>query len=108
MDRYYVAVISSTEAGVRISAWEVNEEEINEPFNKANDAYICGNPLPQGQGLRYYFLQIILSFSCKLSFFDKNSVYFIILNFFSNKFVEPFIILHILGDTRKVLYSHEY
>lgn len=65
LDSYYVAVISSSEAGVRISVWEVIEEEINEPFSKANDAYICGNPLPQGQGLSWHPLQNVLCTVCQ-------------------------------------------
>ncbi|XP_035216721.1 WD repeat and coiled-coil-containing protein-like [Stegodyphus dumicola] len=65
LNHCYVAVITSSEAGLKVSVWEALEEELNEPFQKANDAYICGNPLPQGQGLSWHPLNNILCTVCQ-------------------------------------------
>ncbi|GFY60236.1 uncharacterized protein TNIN_355642 [Trichonephila inaurata madagascariensis] len=62
---HYVAVITSSEAGLKVSVWKTLEEEINEPFRDSNDAYICGIPLPQGQGLSWHPINNVLCTVCQ-------------------------------------------
>ncbi|CAL1270927.1 unnamed protein product [Larinioides sclopetarius] len=62
---HYVAVITSSEAGLKVSVWETIEEEINEPFKNSKDAYICGIPLPQGQGLAWHPINNVLCTVCQ-------------------------------------------
>ncbi|KAF8795399.1 hypothetical protein HNY73_003251 [Argiope bruennichi] len=62
---HYVAVITSSEAGLKVSVWETKEEEINEPFKNSRDAYICGIPLPQGQGLAWHPINNVLCTVCQ-------------------------------------------
>ncbi|GIX67357.1 WD repeat and coiled-coil-containing protein [Caerostris extrusa] len=62
---HYVAVITSSEAGLKVSVWRTLEEEINEPFKNSNDAYICGIPLPQGQGLAWHPVNNVLCTVCQ-------------------------------------------
>ncbi|XP_015910942.1 WD repeat and coiled-coil-containing protein [Parasteatoda tepidariorum] len=70
---YYVAVISSSEAGLKVSVWKAVEEEINEPFKISNEAYICGIPLPQGQGLSWHPLSNVLCIVCQNEAFIFNN-----------------------------------
>ncbi|XP_054707515.1 WD repeat and coiled-coil-containing protein-like [Uloborus diversus] len=73
LDRYYVAVLTSSEAGLKISVYEAIESETNGLFCNGNEAYICGNPLPQGQGLAWHPLSNVLCTICQNEAFIFNN-----------------------------------
>ncbi|KAG8190207.1 hypothetical protein JTE90_011928 [Oedothorax gibbosus] len=62
---HYVAIISSSESGLKVSVWRALEEELNNTFRNSNDAYICGVPLPQGQGLSWHPFNNVLCTVCQ-------------------------------------------